>query len=141
MFPQDQIGDAVKCPAPDAVDILRSGQRFDPLEHFSGGAVRKGRQQNSIGRNALFKQVSDAIGDRPRLSRSEFDRHAANDSELRYLRDSFRRGIPRQWGDNERTDAARLFEILGRVGGTRLVGEKATLAPGTFSPPKCAAMV
>lgn len=56
----------------------------------------------------------------------------ADDTELHNLRDHFRAGIPRRWGDAERADAARLFEILGRVGGARLVGNTGTLAPGTF---------
>ncbi|MCG7933817.1 MAG: ABC transporter substrate-binding protein [Candidatus Thiodiazotropha taylori] len=48
------------------------------------------------------------------------------------LRDGFRAGIPRQWGDTEQNDAKQLFDILFRLGGKRLVGNTTQLAEGTF---------
>lgn len=57
---------------------------------------------------------------------------AANDAELRQLRDYYRRGIPRHWGAAEQQAASQLYQILAQVGGTELVGQAKALAPGTF---------
>ena len=48
------------------------------------------------------------------------------------LRDAYRLGIPREFGEADREAAARTFEILAREGGEKLVGSSATLTPGTF---------
>lgn len=50
------------------------------------------------------------------------------------LRDGFRTGIPKAWGDAERSDAARLFAIMAKLGGEALVGKATELQPGTFWP-------
>lgn len=57
---------------------------------------------------------------------------ARNEAELSRLRDAFRAGIPRHWGDGERADVARLYALLAEVGGEALVGPSLTLAPGTL---------
>lgn len=57
---------------------------------------------------------------------------AADEPTFLALRDEFRRGIPRRWGDAERTDAAKLFEIMAGLGGAELVGKSSSLQPGTF---------
>ena len=57
---------------------------------------------------------------------------AANQQELVALRDWYRRGVPRQRGAADREGAARLYQILYRVGGADLVGPSDTLPPGTF---------
>ncbi len=59
---------------------------------------------------------------------------AKDDATLVALRDGFRAGIPRKWGDGERADASRLFHILAKLGGSKLVGKGTQLAPGTFWP-------
>ena len=68
--PQDEIRDAVKRPAPDAMHILRAGQRLDAPQHLARRAVGKCREHNSLRRNAVLDQIRDAIGDRPRLARA-----------------------------------------------------------------------
>ena len=41
-------------------------------------------------------------------------------------------GIPRRPITEEAEDARKLYQILAKVGGTKLVGPANTLAPGTF---------
>jgi NitT/TauT family transport system substrate-binding protein len=57
---------------------------------------------------------------------------AADAAELQRLRDGFRAGVPRSWGDAERAAAERLYALLASIGGETLVGSSPTLAPGTF---------
>ena len=70
-------------------------------------------------------------------SDSEWDRlrplmRAADEPTFLALRDEFRRGVPQHWGDAERADAVKLFEIMAKLGGADLVGSSSTLQPGTF---------
>ena len=48
------------------------------------------------------------------------------------LRDAYRLGIPREFGEADRDAAAQAFSILAREGGEKLVGTSDTLMPGTF---------
>ncbi|MFC5305163.1 ABC transporter substrate-binding protein [Azospirillum picis] len=57
---------------------------------------------------------------------------AEDDATFRTLRDRFRDGIPRRWGEAEREGAAKLYSLLASLGGRELVGDGRTLAPGTF---------
>ncbi|MCB1858583.1 MAG: ABC transporter substrate-binding protein [Gammaproteobacteria bacterium] len=57
-----------------------------------------------------------------------------DDATFVALRQGFRSGIPAHWGGREREDAAKLFALLGKLGGSRLVGESGTLSEGTFWP-------
>ena len=57
---------------------------------------------------------------------------ARNEAELSRLRDAFRAGIPRHWGDRERADVAQLYALLANIGGEALVGPSRSLAPGTL---------
>ncbi len=57
---------------------------------------------------------------------------AEDDAVLATLRDAFRQGIPRRFGEAERSAAAKLFEVLAREGGDELVGTSRELSPGTF---------
>lgn len=50
------------------------------------------------------------------------------------LREGYRAGIPRRWGEAEQADAALLFSLLAERGGPRLVGRSVSLQEGTFWP-------
>lgn len=50
-----------------------------------------------------------------------------------YMR-RYREGIVRRWGEKERQAAADLYAVLADLGGEKLVGKGAVLAPGTFWP-------
>jgi NitT/TauT family transport system substrate-binding protein len=58
----------------------------------------------------------------------------ADDSEMQRLRDWYRHGIPRRWGEPERAAAVQLFELLAKIGGPELVGPISAVPPGTFWP-------
>jgi NitT/TauT family transport system substrate-binding protein len=57
-----------------------------------------------------------------------------DDSTAVALRDGYRAGIPKSWGEPERAAASRIFAILADVGGEQLVGPGRDLAAGTFWP-------
>jgi NitT/TauT family transport system substrate-binding protein len=59
---------------------------------------------------------------------------AADDNEMERLRDWYRRGIPRRWGEPERHAADQLFELLAAIGGPDLVGPISAVPTGTFWP-------
>lgn len=59
---------------------------------------------------------------------------AADDAELERLRDWYRRGMPRHWGEPERHAAAQLFELMAKIGGPDLVGPISAVPTGTFWP-------
>lgn len=48
------------------------------------------------------------------------------------LRDRYREGIPERSVQDERADAEKLFEVLVRLGGEKLVGAAKTLPAGTY---------
>lgn len=54
--------------------------------------------------------------------------------ELTTLRDRYREGIPTRPVADEAADAAKLYRVLAAVGGEKLVGSAAEMAPGTFWP-------
>ncbi|RFC66783.1 MULTISPECIES: ABC transporter substrate-binding protein [Mesorhizobium] len=56
----------------------------------------------------------------------------AEGKELETLRDRYREGIPTRPIVDDASDAAKLYEVLASVGGEKLVGKAATMAPGTY---------
>lgn len=58
----------------------------------------------------------------------------AEGKTLETLRDRYREGIPTRPTQDEEADAAKLYAVLAAIGGEKLVGKGATMAPGTFWP-------
>jgi NitT/TauT family transport system substrate-binding protein len=56
----------------------------------------------------------------------------AEGRELETLRDRYREGIPTRPVAEEEADAAKLYDVLARIGGEKLVGQAREMAPGTF---------
>ena len=56
----------------------------------------------------------------------------AEGKALETLRDRFREGIPDRPVADEEADAGSLYRVLAEIGGERLVGHAAEMAPGTF---------
>src|SRR3546814_252639 len=59
---------------------------------------------------------------------------AKDDATLVALRDRFREGIPDRPLGEEIADTRKVYDILAELGGEKLVGRSATMAPGTFWP-------
>lgn len=57
---------------------------------------------------------------------------ADNDETLAMLRDAYRAGVPRTFGEEQIAAAERVFELLRSEGGAELVGDSTELNPGTF---------
>jgi NitT/TauT family transport system substrate-binding protein len=57
---------------------------------------------------------------------------AKDDAELVELRDTWRIGAPRSFGDEEKANATKVFELLAQNGGKKLVGEATSVDPATF---------
>jgi NitT/TauT family transport system substrate-binding protein len=57
---------------------------------------------------------------------------AKDDVTFAALRDAYRAGMPKSFGDEDVAASRRIFETLARHGGAKLVGEAKSLAPGTF---------
>ncbi len=57
---------------------------------------------------------------------------AEDEATFAVLKRDFLAGIPRRPLDTERKDGERLYEVLARLGGEKLVGSGATLPPGLY---------
>lgn len=87
-----------------------------------------------------FVRASQAAKDRLATSDAEWDRlsplvRPADQAELAVVRDRYRQGISRHWGEAERAGAERLYAVLADVGGPELVGAGQRLNDGTFYAP------
>jgi NitT/TauT family transport system substrate-binding protein len=85
-----------------------------------------------------FLAASRNAKQRLKGSDAEWDRlHSAGvvkdeGKALETLRDRYRDGIPARPAADEEADAARLFEVLAKLGGEKLVGRAKTLPAGTY---------
>ncbi|HSK40607.1 MAG TPA: ABC transporter substrate-binding protein [Arenibaculum sp.] len=91
------------------------------------------------GRVGRFAAASAAAKQRLLESDEEWERlrplvRAEDDATLSVLRDRYREGIPRHWGQAEREAAADLFALMAKLGGRDLVGDATALPEGTFWP-------
>ncbi len=57
---------------------------------------------------------------------------AKNEAEFQALKTGFLQGIPTKWDDQVRANATALYDVLARLGGTKLVGKTTQLENGTF---------
>ena len=57
---------------------------------------------------------------------------AKNEKIYNALVEGYRAGIPKSFGDKEKESAKKVFDILVKEGGRKLVGESKTLEEGTF---------
>lgn len=75
-----------------------------------------------------------------KTSDAEWERLApivkAEGDELVKLRDRYREGIPARNTIEEQADAVKLYAVLAKIGGKKLVGDAVSLAPGTFWEPR-----
>jgi NitT/TauT family transport system substrate-binding protein len=72
-------------------------------------------------------------------SDAEWDRlrpvvRAPDEATFVALRAGFRRGIPARWGEAERANAVRAFDVIAKLGGEALVGRGTALQSGVFWP-------
>ncbi|MBC8269199.1 MAG: ABC transporter substrate-binding protein [Rhodospirillaceae bacterium] len=58
---------------------------------------------------------------------------AKDDATFAALKKGYRAGIPSSWGGHERKEAAKLFSILAKIGGAKLVGPGKKIEKGTFA--------
>lgn len=59
---------------------------------------------------------------------------APDEATFKALRDAYRDGIPKCFGDTELKAAKQVYQILAQEGGRELVGSSSTLSDGTFWP-------
>jgi NitT/TauT family transport system substrate-binding protein len=58
---------------------------------------------------------------------------AKDEATFGALKKGYRDGIPTSWGEREREEAAKLFSILAKIGGVKLVGPGKGIEKGTFA--------
>ncbi len=111
-----------------ATDVPMIGYVFD--ERWA-----EGRREDVLGFVRATRKAKTILAE----SDAEWDRirplmKAKDDRTFHALRDGYRRGVPKRWGKAERADAGRLFGILAKLGGEKLVGRSHMLQDGTFWP-------
>jgi NitT/TauT family transport system substrate-binding protein len=107
-------------------DVPIIGWVFDAAWADENRAAVEGFLQ-AVRKAAELMGESDAVWEQLRAAT-----RAEDEATFVALREGYRAGIPRRFGEAEKAAAQQLFEILAREGGTALVGGSTTLSPGTF---------
>ena len=84
-----------------------------------------------------FSRASRQAKEIMRTSDAEWQRlmpvtTAENEAELDAFMRRYREGIVAHWGPEQQAEAAKLYDVLAKLGGEKLVGAGSELAPGTF---------
>lgn len=74
MDPEDALGNTVEGPAPELPPGNR-GQILDPFQHFAGGFIGKGEEENFVRLNAVVEEVGDPVGEGAGFARSRARQH------------------------------------------------------------------
>ncbi len=118
-----EIGDVITGLGTDATPMV--GYVFgEDWARANAGIVRRFNAAARAARARLLADDAEWRRLRPLM-------RADDDATFTTLRERYREGIPKRWGARERTDAARLMELLTQFGGVKATGG-ARLAPGTF---------
>ena len=118
-----------------AVRIVRLGSPRVEGEGLRLGTVRRpprGVPKADFARRDFYDVWLPLLSPEPELVKTWLQ--AEDDATLTALRDGYRAGIPTAWGTAERDDAAKVYDILAKLGGRELVGDSPHLAAGTFWP-------
>ncbi len=119
-------------------EIMKSlgGRRVVPMIGYA--VADAWSEANAKGLKAFSSALNDA---RAILAKSdaEWDRlrprmKAKDDKTFAALKAGFRAGIPQSWGTADHDAAAKVYDILAKIGGKKLVGRSQQLAAGTFAP-------
>ena len=86
--------------------------------------------------NGFLNAASDAA-QIMKTSDEEWDRLRAIIKEddvaiLEQLKKGYQKGIPQQFTEQDRLSASKLFQLVGELGGSQLIGKGGTMAPNTF---------
>jgi len=110
-------------PAPPMIGFVFRQKLADDNPDLIDGFAAATRQASEI----LQNSDAEWLRLRPMMG-------AGSDAEFIALRDRFRAGALRSWGDRERAAAGKLFDILRDLGGDKLTGKDVAFDANVFWP-------